>query len=108
MSPYGDDRLDDRFKGIDKALADVQYDIRVLSPIVAQVGRIEANVADTREELRELRQDYKSERETHRKELQDERARSRGEILKLIGVVVGFFSAVSVIAIGTVLTGLVG
>lgn len=97
MSPYDEGRLDDRFKDIDRALADVQYHVRTFAPVAAQVGVIEAKLTDAREELRDLRTEYKADR-----------ASSRAEVVKLVGIVIGSFIAAAGAVAAAVATGLVG
>ena len=97
VSPWPPERLDDRFKAIDEALKGVQYDLRVISPLAGQVGILDANLTLVRTDLKELKA-----------EIREDRATSRSEVLKLIGVVVAFFSLVAGAPVIAVLTGLVG
>lgn len=97
MSPWPPERLDDRFKAIDEALKDVQYDIRVISPLAGQVGILDANLSAARVELRELRT-----------EIKEDRAVTRREQVQLIATVIGFFAAVAGGTILAVVTGVVG
>jgi hypothetical protein len=97
LSPYDEGRLDDRFKDIDKALADVQYHVRTFAPVATQVGVIDAKLADARDEIRDLRAEYKADR-----------ASSRAEVVKLVGIVVGAFIAAAGTVAAAVATGIVG
>lgn len=97
MSPWPPERLDDRFKAIDDALKDVQYDIRVISPLAGQVGILDSNLTMARSELRELRQ-----------EIRETTAAARSENVRLVGIVVGSFTAIASAIIGLFATGKVG
>jgi hypothetical protein len=104
LSLWTDDRLDDRFKGLDAALASVQSDVRIVLPVVKDVGgavasaeAAERTIIDVRGELRELR-----------KEVREDRAKNRSEMVTFVLTLLGFFSGVSLLAVGAVLTGLVG
>jgi hypothetical protein len=104
LSPYGDDLLDERFKGIDKALESAEYHIRAFAPVAVQVGVLEVSLKEARDDLKELRADHKALRDERARE----RASNRAEVMKLVGIVVGsFIAAVGAVA-AAVASGILG
>lgn len=90
---WPDDRLDD----LDATLKSVQYDMRVFAPVAGQVAVLESKVGDARDQLIELR-----------KEIKEDRAAGRGEMMRVLFVVIGVFATITGASVVAVLTGLVG
>ena len=93
-----------RFRAMEQRLDDVSDTLRVLAPVVRQVGNIEADVEHAQAAIAEI----KAFNRDLEKGMTDVIRSSRTETVRLIGIVVGSFTAVAVAIIGAFAKGLIG
>ncbi len=123
MTEWTTPRLDDRFREVDRQLGELQHDVRVLAPVVGQVGGLEADVEGVFRALSEVRGDLRElQRESAEAVRRAEKAAAaavqradstanevirsgRAENLKLIGLVLGSFTTVIGLIATAILTG---
>lgn len=97
-----------RFRAIERRLDDVSETLRVLAPVVRQVGNVEADVEHALSTIGEVKGELKDIRTFTRdleKGMTDVIRSGRTENLKLIGIVVGAFTTIGGIVIGLAKTG---
>lgn len=123
MTDWTTPRLDDRFREVDRQLSELQHDVRVLAPVVGQVGGLEADVEGVFRALSEVRGDLRDlQRESAAAVRRAEKAAAaavqradstandvirsgRAENLKLIALVLGSFTTVIGLIVTAILTG---
>lgn len=126
MTEWTTPRLDDRFRDVDRQLAALEHDVRVIAPVAGQVAGIEADVDGLQRALGEIRVDLRDlQRESAAAIRRAESAAieagrradtnandvirsGRIENLKLIGIVIGAFATIIGIVLTAYLTGKLG
>lgn len=97
-----------RFRAIEQHLDDVSQTLRVLAPIVRDVGNVQADVDHALATLTDVRSEVRDLRAVTRdleKGMTDVIRSGRVENLKLVGIVVGAFTTIGGVVIGLAKTG---